>query len=179
MVEITLVYQWWDYIERLSRTSSRVKALAGTQFIVFSSAVPLKCTIGTTWSLFAQVGKRGKFISLVRKDRKTIALLCHDTTKIPSLLHHMIHLHIHIYTYMIQHRVLLKICLTLTGKLGSNKLVLLKYSWLIKWPCRRDEKNGRAPWRIVSHVRETLPEPLNGLDWGLGFSKINLALLIV
>ena len=54
MVEITLVYQCWDYIERLSRTSSRVKALAGIQFIVLSCVVPLKCMIGTTWSLFAQ-----------------------------------------------------------------------------------------------------------------------------
>jgi hypothetical protein len=41
------------------------------------------------------------------------------------------------------------------------------------------EQKWKGSWRILSHVRQMLPEPLKGLDCGLGFRKITLALLIV
>jgi hypothetical protein len=42
---------------------------------------------------------------------------------------------------------------------------------------RQQKWNGS--WRILSQVRQMLPEPLKGLDCGLGLRKITLALLIV
>lgn len=41
------------------------------------------------------------------------------------------------------------------------------------------EQKWKGSWRILSQVRQMLPEPLKGLDWGLGFRKITFALFIV
>ena len=41
------------------------------------------------------------------------------------------------------------------------------------------QQKWKGSWRILSQVRQTLPEPLKGLDCGRGFRKMTLALLIV